>query len=145
VPPNTVRCTCNDGFYGSGVVCAPCFCDKNAKETSKCVRGDLNTQLCTCNEGYQFAGDGRTCRINSTSSTCARTKSWILGNCQGVSASDVDALLGSGGGSNESKCTLPALSCPSYLSGSSLLLPAEFFSTVCLLVSVVLISSPWFA
>jgi hypothetical protein len=137
---DTVKCMCKDGFYGSGFECAPCVCDKNAKVIMTCIGGDGDSQVCSCNEG--FTGDGRNCRINTTSSTCSRTKSWILGNCQGVTASDVDILLGTKGGVsfNQSQCTLPYISCP--LSGSRSLMPAvNFLLQICLLLNIMVMLS----
>ena len=63
-----VNCTCNAGFYGSGVNCTRCkTCDPNATTygtltVGSCPTGDLPSSInCSCNAGY--AGPGTECSL----------------------------------------------------------------------------------
>ena len=65
---DVVHCTCNAGFYGSGVDCTRCkTCDPNAAThgtltVGSCPTGDLPRGInCSCNAGY--AGPGTQCSL----------------------------------------------------------------------------------
>ena len=65
---DVVNCTCNAGFYGSGLNCTRCkTCDTNAAThgiltVGSCPTGDLPQGItCSCNAGY--AGPGTQCSL----------------------------------------------------------------------------------
>ena len=65
---DVVNCTCNAGFYGSGLNCTRCkTCDTNAATDNtltvgSCPTGDLPQGItCSCNAGY--AGPGTQCSL----------------------------------------------------------------------------------